>query len=66
MASKRRLRRRSCERKVGHLTQDQAVIAKKSMIRLGKSQAATLYPYKCANCGKYHLGHLPKRVMEAV
>lgn len=55
MASKRRLRRRSCERKKRHAKRDAIGIAK-SMRRRGKMVSA----YSCQFCGGWHVGRLDK------
>jgi hypothetical protein len=56
MASKRRLRRQSCEGKVRHETAGAAWIAAK---RTGDGRETK--PYRCPFCGLWHVGHLPHR-----
>ena len=53
MSSKRRLRRRQCERKVGHSTLEHAVIAIKNTERFKLLRA-----YKCKFCKKWHIGRV--------
>lgn len=54
MASKRRLRRKSCEGKVRHLTMAGAQIqARLARRNTGESIGA----YKCKHCKGYHVGH---------
>ena len=54
MASKRRLRRRGCEGKVGHATAGAAELAARKMraARDGGTWAA----YRCPFCGRFHVG----------
>ncbi len=51
MASKRRLRRKSCDGKVGHETFGAAFVAAK------RTHGSGLVPYRCRFCGKFHVGH---------
>jgi len=53
MASKRRQRRKECERKVRFATHDAAFSFK---MRNGCHDHE---PYHCPRCGGYHLGHIP-------
>lgn len=58
MASKRRLRRKSCEGKVRYQTPQ---IAMSVLFRLKRQKKlnGVLNTYKCKFCGKFHLGHAP-------
>ncbi len=49
MASKRRLRRRSCEGKIRHVEVDGAYAHSKSL-------GWPYHPYKCKFCKGYHIG----------
>lgn len=55
MASKRRLRRKSCTGKVRYLSQDLALAALSAMT-----------PYRCQFCNGFHFGHPPKHVRQAL
>jgi len=56
MASKRRLRRKSCEGKIHHKSEDDARVAIKESMRAGFS--GKLRYYKC-QCGRgFPIGHL--------
>lgn len=59
MASKRRLRRKSCGRKIGHDSQARAEDAIAMMkFTKGKLYRPGLVPYRCRHCGKWHVGHI--------
>lgn len=58
MASKRRVRRKSCTGKVQH-SEVGAVIARKKYVKLFGDKMGT---YKCPFCGKYHVGHVGGKV----
>ena len=62
MASKRRLRYKSCTRKKGVYEDEQA--AWRAVRHLGPTSG--IKPYKCRFCGKYHVGHLPKKVRQSI
>ncbi len=66
MASKRRLRRKSCTGKVRYLTQDQALAALKRFTRHCEVWHGYMTPYRCAFCHGFHFGHPPKHVREAL
>lgn len=53
MASKRHIRKRSCENKVGHDRLQSAVAHEKS---LQEKYRFNYLVYKCKFCGKYHVG----------
>lgn len=63
MSSKRRLRHRSCESKTAYATRDEAVH------NAGKlrwwNQGGTWRAYRCAFCGKWHVGRPNRREREA-
>jgi hypothetical protein len=50
MASKRRLRAKSCEGKMKHESMAKAHVA-------AKHTGPDVHPYACRWCGKYHVGH---------
>jgi hypothetical protein len=52
MASKRRVRAKSCEGKVRHETMAKAYLS-------AKKTGPDVHPYACRWCGKYHVGHEP-------
>lgn len=55
MASKRRLRRKSCDRKVRHETEEAAWHATRATRK--KTNSTGLRPYRCSNCSGWHVGH---------
>jgi hypothetical protein len=55
MASKRRLKRRLCSRKVRHATWGAAAGVARNMSRSDKH----LTPYFCDYCNFFHIGHKP-------
>jgi hypothetical protein len=55
MASKRRLRRKSCGNKVRHPDSKSAIVARARF----RAQGAFMNVYKCKCCGKWHTGHSP-------
>jgi len=57
MASKRRIRRRSCQRKKRFPTSAAALDAMHQVIRSGKKNGGYLHIYSCRFCGGYHFGH---------
>lgn len=56
MASKRRLRRRSCSRKVRHATSASAQAAI-TALHARKGYQGRLDVYICRFCGAFHIGH---------
>jgi rubrerythrin len=52
MASKRRVRSKSCEGKVRHESMDAAWTA-------ARKTGEKIRPYRCRWCGKLHAGHEP-------
>lgn len=54
MASKRRIRRRSCEGKQRHGTRRGALIHAVTLRRSGEPEVV---PYYCPFCGGWHVGH---------
>lgn len=64
MASKRRIRRRSCENKkrypVYELAERDAIGLQSRRRREGANFAGVVRPYKCKFCNQYHVGHLDK------
>lgn len=64
MASKRRLRRRSCESKNRYTNQQAVLDSLGKLRRLGRVDSrVTAYP--CKFCGGYHLGHRTIRAIRA-
>lgn len=59
MSSKRRLRRRQCERKKRYGTQAEAVQAIINMKRAGVCRPDT-HSYRCERCGGWHVGRAKK------
>lgn len=56
MASKRRLRRKSCTGKRAFESEAEAKANNRFRLR----------PYKCTFCSLFHLGHTPKKIRQAV
>ncbi|WOK01479.1 hypothetical protein [Pseudomonas phage UF_RH7] len=56
MASKRRLRRRTCEGKIKHETAEKAARAIISLVR-SRGHQGQLHVYQCPFCMKFHVGH---------
>ena len=63
MASKRRLRRRACERKRDYPDQTTATAAARSLRR---ATGEHVHAYRCQHCAAWHVGHPPKRVRQAI
>ena len=63
MASKRRLRRHACERKIAYADQTQAV---RALVGLRARGSIGNHSYRCEHCGKWHIGHQPKRVRQSI
>ena len=63
MASKRRLRRRSCTSKQRH-TKDEAYGALRSMSKRGRINQVTNV-YKCTFCNGYHIGRTSQKQQQA-
>lgn len=55
MASLRRQRRKQCQGKIQHETEDLAWVAVRKTCPIKGRHSLT--PYKCQFCGKYHIGH---------
>lgn len=62
MASKRQLRWRSCEKKIKHNTQPEAVA---HLIRL-KRKGGQSSTYKCKFCGGWHVGRQSMKKRQAI
>lgn len=60
MASKRRLRRKSCLGKAAHSTRDG------SLIQLWRSRARGLLVYRCNFCKQFHVGHPGRKIRQAI
>jgi hypothetical protein len=63
MASKRRLRRKSCAAKHRYPTLDAAL---RDARDIGRKQGGRLNAYGCHFCGGFHVGHTPARVARIV
>ncbi len=57
MASKRRIRRKSCEGKIQYDTKELAAKALYKMIKSNKVTLGNLNVYHCKFCNQYHWGH---------
>lgn len=57
MASKRRIRRKQCGRKMRFKTYDLAANVMYSLIRSDKMRGGFLQVYGCRFCGGFHFGH---------
>ncbi len=55
MASKRHVRRKSCENKVGHLTAQAGAVARAKLNQ--RHYSGRMAVYRCRYCHKYHVGH---------
>ena len=55
MASKRKVRRKSCEGKIRYDSIPSAMAGMK------KTSSCGLNVYKCKFCGKFHVGHICKK-----
>jgi hypothetical protein len=60
VSSKRRLRRKRCERKVRHGSAAAGMAAIDRMRGLGRVDGH-MSVYRCATCGGWHVGHTPGR-----
>lgn len=63
MSSKRARRRKSCEGKKAHETEASAHGA---VLALRKQGHQYVNSYRCAFCGKFHIGHQPKQIRQAI
>jgi len=63
MASKRHIRRRSCESKIKHLD---LKAAKHHAWKIGKKTGEKYYPYKCKFCNGYHVGRPNYRIVQSI
>jgi hypothetical protein len=63
MASKRNVRKKSCDGKVRHLSRESAVTARR---HVRKSSGEWLNEYKCKFCNGWHFGHPPWRTQQAI
>lgn len=60
MASKRHLRRRSCEHKIRHADKPAAQVALRRAVRQW-GHTGFFKVYFCPFCNGYHVGHAPKQ-----
>lgn len=65
MASKRRLRRKTCGNKARYPSQEAALNAIKALFRARGFQGY-LAPYRCPFCNAFHYGHPPRQVRQAI
>lgn len=65
MASKRRIRRKVCGKKVRYATQEAAQAAIIALTR-AKGWLGYMVPYRCPFCGGFHFGHPPRQVRDAM
>lgn len=65
MATKRGLRRKMCMRKVAYATYDIAKAALRTVRRLHVNDERQI-PYHCRWCGRWHNGHAPGHVRQAI
>jgi hypothetical protein len=63
MSSKRAKRRKQCERKYPYPSE---VAAKRDAFRLRQSTHEWIDAYRCEFCSQWHVGHVPKRVRQAI
>jgi hypothetical protein len=63
VASKRAIRRRSCEGKRGYPS---LAAALRVATRLATKQDEDLTAYRCGFCQKHHVGHTPWKVRQAI
>ncbi len=61
MASKRRIRRKSCARKRRFDSHELAAAAMRHVIFAGKKRGGFLHVYHCKFCKGYHFGHMMKQ-----
>lgn len=57
MSSKRAVRRRQCTGKVRHSTTENAMAARRAIMRQGRAAPGSLNVYRCEFCGGHHVGH---------
>lgn len=63
MASKRRIRRKSCVSKVQYAD---FVSAQMAGWKRTKASKSSILPYKCAFGGHWHIGHPPANVRQSI
>ena len=63
MASKRHVRRKQCEGKIKFPDQQTAERAAASHMR---AHSLWMTAYHCPHCSRYHIGHPPSRVRQAI
>lgn len=63
MASKRRIRRKSCTGKQRYASE---LDARRGLFGLRRAGIGGLVPYRCAFCSAFHVGHPPRRVRQAM
>lgn len=66
MSSKRAVRRKSCKRKVAHANPARAYAARGYIARRSPEHGAFMSVYRCQFCHKWHVGHTPYRVRQAM
>lgn len=65
MASKRRLRRNACGKKVRYASAADALDALKGLTR-AKGWLGYMAPYRCPFCHAFHFGHPPAHVRKMI
>ncbi len=60
MASKRRIRRKSCSYKVRYATRPEAEHVMNQVIHSGHRRGGWLHVYPCQFCNGFHFGHAPR------
>jgi len=63
MASKRAIRRRSCERKRRYPTEAEA---RRGAAAINRRQPDKVHAYPCRFCASFHVGHPPVGVRQAI
>ena len=66
MASKRAIRRKSCDGKIQYADQGTAWKVSHRLMAAKPSGTSGATPYKCQFCARWHVGHRPQRVMKAI
>lgn len=61
MASKRRLRRKSCQGKYRHPDKDSAYAARRAVTAQDEFYKGHMNVYKCKFCKGWHIGRAPQR-----
>lgn len=65
MASKRRLRRKTCERKKRYVSKEECVKVMRE-VNSKNSFSERLSAYKCKLCNGWHFGHTPMKIINII